>query len=358
MDPTEEKIKKIQEEIRTTPYHKGTEHHIGRLRARLARLKDDQLFRETSGGGGGGFAVKKSGDATVVLVGFPSVGKSTLINKLTNANSKVAAYDFTTLDVIPGMLEYKGAKIQIFDIPGVIGGAARGRGRGKEIISVVKTSDLVLMVLDPKTKDRLEEIKQELYESGIRLNQSPPKILINKSSSGGIRVTCPPGLEFSPETVKQIAQEFRINNGEITIKERVTIEQLIDVFSGNRAYLPCFTVLNKIDKMNKKEQKKYYFDIFISAEKEIGIETLKELIWERLELIRVFLKPEGKPPDLKNPFILKKGDSLKNLLEKISICNKDLFKIAKVSGSGAKFPNQEVPFSFFPQDGTIIEFNS
>ena len=218
MDLTEEKIIKIQDEIRLTPYHKGTEHHIGRLRARLAKLKDEQLFKETSGGGGGGFAVKKSGDASVVLVGFPSVGKSTLINQLTNANSKVAAYDFTTLDVIPGMLEYKGAKIQIFDIPGIIGGAAKGRGRGREIISVVKTSDLVLIVLDPETKDQLEVIKRELFESGIRLNQLPPKISINKSSSGGIKVNSPHGLGFSTETVKQIAQEFRINNGEITIK--------------------------------------------------------------------------------------------------------------------------------------------
>ena len=144
----EEKIKDIEEEIQKTPYNKATSHHIGKLKAKLSKLKEESLQRSSGGHKGQGFHVKKTGDATVVLVGFPSVGKSTLLNEITNAESKVGAYQFTTLDIVPGVMEHKNAKIQIFDIPGIITGASSGKGRGKEILSVVRTADLILIVLD------------------------------------------------------------------------------------------------------------------------------------------------------------------------------------------------------------------
>lgn len=355
MNNIEERIKQIEEEIRKTPYHKGTEHHIGRLRARLAKLKEE-LIQKSSGGGGIGFAVKKSGDASLALFGFPSVGKSTLLNKLSNAKSKVGDYDFTTLNVVPGMLEYKGAKIQIFDIPGVIEGASLGKGKGKQVISVVRAVDLILIIVDPKTVNKIEILKQELESAGVRLNKYPPKISIFKSSYGGLKINCPVSLSISFETIKQIASEFRINNGEIIIKEQVTQEQLIDAFLGNRVYLPYLTVLNKTDLLSPKNDLSYSVDLSISAEKEIGLEELKEAIWNKLKLARVYLKKKDSQPDFKNPFIIRQGESLSDILERISICTKDTFKKAKISGPQAKFPNQEVSLNFQPQDETIVEF--
>src|SRR5258707_12564664 len=147
----DEQIEVVQKELRELHHHKGTDHHIGRLRAKLARLTDQQMEGTRSkSGGGGGYSVKKQGDATIILVGPPSAGKSTLINKLTNAESKVAEYTFTTLTVIPGMMEYNKARIQILDVPGLIEGAQAGKGRGKEVMSVARNSDLIVFMTDPK----------------------------------------------------------------------------------------------------------------------------------------------------------------------------------------------------------------
>ncbi|MGH9919980.1 MAG: GTPase, partial [Nitrososphaerales archaeon] len=93
-----EKIKKIEEDLLKTQINKHTERHIGVLRAKLSKLKMEQEEQQSRRSGSAvGYDVKKSGDGTVVLIGLPSVGKSTLLNVLTNAKSKVAAYEFTTL---------------------------------------------------------------------------------------------------------------------------------------------------------------------------------------------------------------------------------------------------------------------
>lgn len=65
------------------------------------------------------------------MIGFPSVGKSSILGLLTDAESEAAAYEFTTLTCIPGILKINDAKIQLLDLPGIIEGASSGKGRGR-----------------------------------------------------------------------------------------------------------------------------------------------------------------------------------------------------------------------------------
>lgn len=101
-----EKIATIELEISRTQKNKATATHLGSLRSKIAKLQRELIEQSGPKGGpkGEGFDVTKTGDCRVGLVGFPSVGKSTLLTKLTGVFSEAAAYEFTTLTCIPGVV--------------------------------------------------------------------------------------------------------------------------------------------------------------------------------------------------------------------------------------------------------------
>lgn len=165
------------------------------------------------------------------LAGFPSVGKSTLMSKLTGTHSEVGAYEFTTLTTVPGIVQYKGAKLQILDLPGIIEGAKDGKGRGRQVIAVARTCSLIFIVLDvlkPLTDKGI--IEKELEGFGIRLNKKPPNIAFKKKEKGGITVTnTVPLTNFDADEIKAVLSEYRIHNADVNIKEDCTIDEFIDV---------------------------------------------------------------------------------------------------------------------------------
>jgi small GTP-binding protein len=364
MDVTsiEKQIKDIEDEIFNTQKNKATEHHIGKLKAKLARLKSEIEKRKSSGGKGKGFAIKKSGDATVALIGFPSIGKSTLINRLTSAKSRIGSYDFTTVDVIPGMLKHNGADIQILDLPGLISGASKGKGRGKEILSAIRNVDLVLFMIDAQHNHHLDLMTNELNNAGIRLNQKPPDVVVKKTGQGGINITSTIKLSFmDKDMVKLIASEY-VTNAEITIRENITEDQLIDVFVQNRIYVPAFVIINKADLISNseldkkiKEIKQKGWDVLsISARKKHGLNKLKDKIFSELSFIRIYMKPVGKQADFYDPMILRKGDTVEVVCRKLHRDFKDKFRYASVSGPSAKHDVQKVGLDHVLKDKDIL----
>jgi uncharacterized protein len=334
----EEQIRQIETEIRETSYNKATQLHIGRLKAKLARLKEK---RETRGSRKGtGYAPKKSGDATCVLVGYPSVGKSTLLNALTNAKSPVGAYDFTTLNVIPGSMVHKGARIQVLDVPGLIGGAAAGKGRGKEIISVVRSADLILILVDVFSEWQVEVIKRELYDAGIRINERPPNVAITKKSRGGVSIKRGRrATEIDEATIVAILHDFKIHNADVIIKDDANIDRLVDALMPSRRYIPAITVVNKIDQLSSPNG---FGDIDISAEHKVNVERLKDLIFEKLEFIRVYLKPPGKAADTENPLILRRNSTIEEVCNLMHKQFSRQFRYAHVWGPSARHAGQRV----------------
>ncbi|HNZ84545.1 MAG TPA: 50S ribosome-binding GTPase [Candidatus Woesebacteria bacterium] len=354
-------ISRIEKEIRDTPYHKATEHHHGILRAKLAKLKDDLDGPVNRGGGGGvGYAIKHSGDASVVLVGLPSVGKSTLLNKVTNAESKVGNYDFTTLGVVPGMMEYKGVKIQILDLPGIIEGAAGNKGFGRKVLSVIRASDLVVLMTDVDRIGWLEKVEKELYNSGIRLNTKPPKIIVHKTHKGALQIV-DPYYSFDKEIIIDVAKEMGLSNAIIQFGHKIeNVDRLIDGLSKTRKYMAAVRIITKIDTvLDKKRLDKMEKDdvILMSADKNVGIDEFKEKVWLGLGLVRVFLKKErNMEADKNNPLIMKNNSSLDDVLKRISSQMRDDVNRAYIWGKSAKFPGQEVSFKFLVFDEMEVYF--
>ena len=220
------KIKELQDELKKTKYNKATQGHIGIVKAKIAQLKEKQESRtqKKTGKSEHGYSVRKSGDGTVLLLGFPSAGKSTLLNKLTGASSEVAAYAFTTLTVVPGMMNYKQAKIQILDVPGIVSGAASGKGRGKEVLAVIQNADLVLILVDVNHPKHYPAILREVWESRIRLNKKKPQVWIKKKAQGGIQVGKTVPLGIDDETIKSVLRQFKLVNAEILIRSPIDID--------------------------------------------------------------------------------------------------------------------------------------
>jgi small GTP-binding protein len=342
----------IEAEIARTQKNKATNSHLGLLRAKLSKLKSEVVgeANKKAGGGGEGFDVAKTGDSRVGLIGFPSVGKSTLLTKLTGTESEAASYEFTTLTCVPGTFRHKGAKVQLLDLPGIIEGAKEGKGRGKQVIAVALTCSLLCIVLDimkPLTHRRI--IEKELEGFGIRLNKKRPEIMFKKKDKGGMAISVSPGYKLKgldEETICAICKEYKIANATISFRCNATADDLIDVIEGNRRYVPGLYILNKVDQVTLEELdiiSQLPNSVCVSAHKEWNLDGCIDRMWEMMDFVRVYTKPKGAIPDYNAPVILPRDRcKVEDLCGRL---HRDLiksFKNALVWGQSTKHNPQRV----------------
>jgi len=366
MATTLQKIKEIEAEMARTQKNKATSYHLGLLKAKLAKARRELLTPSGGGGGGGGgigFDVARTGIASVGFVGFPSVGKSTLMTKLTGTYSEVAEYAFTTLTTVPGTLKVHGAPIQVLDLPGIIEGAKDGRGRGRQVIAVARTCNLIFVVLDvQKPLGDKAVIESELEGFGIRLNKKPPAITVRKKDKGGINITnTVPLTKIDGDEVKAVLGEYRIANADVAIRQPdATPDDLIDVVEGNRVYIPALYVLNKIDAISIEELDLLYRipnSVPVSSKEWWNIDELLEKMWGMLDLVRVYTKPRGQAPDYTAPVVLRRSRcSVEDFCNAIHKEIAKQLKYATVWGSSAKHSRgQKVGLDHVLEDEDIVQ---
>ena len=357
-----EKIADIENEMARTQKNKATSGHLGLLKAKLAKLRRELITPKSSGGGTGeGFDVSKTGDARVGFVGFPSVGKSTLLSNLAGVYSEVAAYEFTTLTTVPGCIKYKGAKIQLLDLPGIIEGAKDGKGRGRQVIAVARTCSLIFIVLDClKPLQHKKLLEHELEGFGIRLNKEPANIVFRRKEKGGLNFQAMvPQSELDLDLVKSILSEYKIHNADITLRCDASTDDLIDIIEGNRVYIPCIYLLNKIDQISVEELDIIYkvpHCVPISAHHKWNFDDLLEKMWDYLQLLRLYTKPKGQLPDYETPVVLPRSKhTIEDFCNKIHRTIVKEFKYALVWGESVKHQPQKVGKEHVLSDEDVVQ---
>ena len=240
-------------------------------------------------------AVEKEGHFQMALVGAPNAGKSALLKALSRRQIKVADYAFTTLKPLPARVDCGGLWIQLVEIPGLIAGAAEGRGQGQALLSVAANAD-GLMIAHDLTADP-QELNIILTELAKTKLSQPLLIVYTKMDT--------PDSDSRLRAVQTRFPQFK--------------------------------------------------SVVVSAEQNLYLEELKEAMRAATGLIRVFPRSHqaGNTPDEK-PVIIPANSTVEDFADKI---HKDIvqkLKYAKVWGSSVKFPGQQVGKGHILSDMDIV----
>ena len=257
------------------------------------------------------------------------------------------------------MLKYRDANIQILDLPGLIEGAARGAGRGKEVLSVIRSADLIVHVVDA-LEPAPHVILKELTDSGLRLNRRPPNGSISKTGIGGIDVISTIEQELEAEAIKTIVREYGMVNAQVVLREKITIDDIVDILSGTRVYVPSFNVISKVDMVKASEIKRIkklcgsVKTIEVAAPANIGVKKLKKQIYSSLDFISIFMKPQGEKADLEEPMVVRRGTTVTEICQRLHRDFVRKFRYSQIWGPSAKFPGQTVGLNHKVLDGDIV----
>ncbi len=304
-----EKIKALEVMMAVIPKHKGTEKIRAQLKSRMAKLKEELQKRPTIGRAEQAYNIKKEGAGQVVLVGLPNSGKSSLFVRLTNAPSEVADYPFTTQKPIPGMMNFENLQIQLIDTPPIqLDHVEPG------FSNLIRNANGLLLIIDLSNDPvfQMEILEEELGQMKIKV----------------------------------IGKEATLNLQEGWVPKR-------GFLLGNKC-----DVRGAMDRYGalKDKYKEEFLILPISAKEEMNFDELKKEIYQLLEIIRVYTKAPGKPPDLTEPVILKKGSTVEDVALSI---HKDFvakLRYAKIWGSG-KFDGQMVKRDYQVSEGDVIELH-
>ena len=305
---TDEKILALERMLAVIPKHKGTDHLRADLRKKLSKLKEAGTQKKSGGTHVDIFHVPRSGSGQIVLIGTPNSGKSSIVGALTNAKVNIAEFPFATGSPVPGMATFEDVKIELVDMPPITADySAPGQ------VGTYRNCDIIAIVID-LSSDVLDQVSvcMDFLESRSLLIDSETPARDSQGNALGKKA-------FFICTKSDIAEPGAVE----TLREIV--------------------------------ERPFEF-VEISAETGEGLEELKVTFFRLLEIIRVYAKPPGKPPDMTDPFTLPVGSTVTDLAYVVHRQLAEKLKFARIWGTGVH-DGQNAQRTHVLNDKDIIELH-
>jgi ribosome-interacting GTPase 1 len=303
-----EKLAALRLMLSRIPKHKGTDKLQADLKRRIARLNDE--IRSQVKQKGFAVHVEREGAAQVVVVGPPNAGKSRLVSELTGVALEVAPYPFTTQRPAPAMMPYQDIQIQLVDLPPV---SAEHTEAG--VFGIVRAADAVLLVVDLSAADVLDRIEEVITALGLS------KLKLAREA-----VESDPAASVASKQCRLVGTKLDLPGS------RGNLEVLQELY-GERFGISA-----------------------VSSESGENMQPLREGIFRILRLVRVYSKPPHEPADVKKPFVLQQGSTLRDFANTVHHDFAERLKYARVWGHG-KFEGQRINRDYTLCDRDVIELH-
>ncbi|MEJ2249587.1 MAG: TGS domain-containing protein [Candidatus Lokiarchaeota archaeon] len=370
----EERIKRLEEFISLVPKHKATENIVALNKSRLAKLRrelENRDKRTSTSQVVSPFSIKKEGIQIILVSAYysPGVGKTSLLNYLTGA-AKDGIGRYTSEPEI-GVYKYKKIRFQFVDMPPLMEDASKGVANGKEILSQLRSCDLIVICVDlsRNIERQMELILTELNKADIRINIDDPPIDIEKTGSNRIQIfyltSEAKESMILTDKVKEIIYENGIRNCIVKVYGPITLNDVVDALSPSVVYKKSIIIGTKGDLPHTEENfeklKKLFCDKFSiiigsSVHKDIFPDNFGNIILDILNKIRIFTMNNSRVAE--KPLLLEKNSRVRDVARKIHRSFLEKFDYAVVIREGARQPKKRVGLDYEVEDEDIVEIHT
>lgn len=337
-DP-QERLRCLKEMLRLIPKHKGTEHVQAEIKSKIRQLTGEAAAAKKAGGRVGPVqAVRPEGAAQVVLIGPPNSGKSSLHARLTGSHAEVGAYPNTTHELLPGMLPYEDVHFQLIDLPPVSADYMESW-----MPNALQQAHAALLVVDlsaPGCVENVVAIRERLEERRITLSPDWPGPVDS-------------GLVFAGEDGERDPASHPPARGEADEDDPFHI-RLPTLVVATRSDVKSMT--EEIDTLGELVGVRYPA-IEVSNETGDGLDRLGPLLFHGLEVVRVYTKIPGKPPDTDKPYTVFRGATVFDVALLVHRDIAESIRFARIWGS-AKFDGQQVGRDHVVADRDVVELHT